>query len=410
MAKANKRKNDRTVLSELPESVVDNLIKDCRNQGDFEDLMKQISKRLLDGMLGGEMNAHLGYGRHDRLYEKNNARNGYSSKTISTNNGEIELSVPRDRNCEFEPIIVPKHSRRVEGIDKNIMALYARGMSVRDIRDMLLEMYGVDLSEEFISNVTDSVIDDIRLWQNRPVNVLYPIIYIDCIVVNVQENKQVINKAVYVVLAINTDGHKEILGLWISQNEGAKFWLSVLTELNNRGLKEVFIFCIDGLAGLDQAIKSVYPQAKIQLCIVHQIRTSLRYVPHKDKKAVVADLKTIYQVSTAEEGLANLDAFAKKWDSKFPTISKSWYNNWEKLSAMFEFTQPIRKIIYTTNAIESLNMTLRKVIKNKRIFPNDMAVFKSLYLAIGNIEKKWTMPIKDWLPAYTQLLIKFGKV
>jgi transposase-like protein len=290
------------------------------------------------------------------------------------------------------------------------MALYARGMSVRDIRDMLLEMYGVDLSEEFISNVTDSVIDDIRLWQNRPVNVLYPIIYIDCIVVNVQENKQVINKAVYVVLAINTDGHKEILGLWISQNEGAKFWLSVLTELNNRGLKEVFIFCIDGLAGLDQAIKSVYPQAKIQLCIVHQIRTSLRYVPHKDKKAVVADLKTIYQVSTAEEGLANLDAFAKKWDSKFPTISKSWYNNWEKLSAMFEFTQPIRKIIYTTNAIESLNMTLRKVIKNKRIFPNDMAVFKSLYLAIGNIEKKWTMPIKDWLPAYTQLLIKFGKV
>lgn len=410
MAKVNKQKNDRTVLSELPESVVDNLIKDCRNQGDFEDLMKQISKRLLDGMLGGEMNAHLGYGRHDRLYEKNNARNGYSSKTISTHNGEIELSVPRDRNSEFEPLIVPKHSRRLEGIDKNIMALYARGMSVRDIRDMLLEMYGVDLSEEFISNVTDSVIDDIRLWQNRPVNKLYPIIYIDCIVVNVQENKQVINKAVYVVLAINTDGHKEILGLWISQNEGAKFWLSVLTELNNRGLKEVFIFCIDGLTGLDQAIKSVYPQAKIQLCIVHQIRTSLRYVPHKDKKAVVADLKTIYQVSTAEEGLANLDAFAKKWDSKFPTISKSWYNNWEKLSAMFEFTQPIRKIIYTTNAIESLNMTLRKVIKNKRIFPNDIAVFKSLYLAIGNIEKKWTMPIKDWLPAYTQLLIKFGKV
>lgn len=410
MAKANKQKNDRTVLSELPESVVDNLIKDCRNQGDFEDLMKQISKRLLDGMLGGEMNTHLGYGRHDRLYEKNNARNGYSSKTISTHNGEIELSVPRDRNSEFEPLIVPKHSRRLEGIDKNIMALYARGMSVRDIRDMLLEMYGVDLSEEFISNVTDSVIDDIRLWQNRPVNKLYPIIYIDCIVVHVQENKQVINKAVYVVLAINTDGHKEILGLWISQNEGAKFWLSVLTELNNRGLKEVFIFCIDGLTGLDQAIKSVYPQAKIQLCIVHQIRTSLRYVPHKDKNAVVADLKTIYQVSTAEEGLANLDAFAKKWDSKFPTISKSWYNNWEKLSAMFEFTQPIRKIIYTTNAIESLNMTLRKVIKNKRIFPNDMAVFKSLYLAIGNIEKKWTMPIKDWLPAYTQLLIKFGKV
>jgi transposase-like protein len=410
MAKTNKQKNDRTVLNELPQSVVDNLIKDCKNQGDFEGLMQQISKRLLDGMLGGEMNAHLGYGRHDRLYEKNNSRNGYSSKKISTNNGEIELSIPRDRNSEFEPLIVPKHSRRLDGIDKNIMALYARGMSVRDIRDMLLEMYSVDLSEEFISNVTDSVLDDIRLWQNRPINALYPIIYIDCLVVGVQENKQVINKAVYVVLGINTDGRKEILGLWISHNEGAKFWLAILTELNNRGLQEVFIFCIDGLTGLDQAIKSVYPQTKIQLCIVHQIRNSLRYVPYKDKKAVVADLKTIYQASTAEDGLANLDVFAKKWDYKFPTISKSWYNHWEKLSAMFEFTQPIRKIIYTTNAIESLNMTLRKAIKNKRVFPNDMAVFKSLYLAIHNIEKKWTMPIKDWLPAFIQLLIKFGKV
>jgi transposase-like protein len=361
-------------------------------------------------MLEGEMTHHLGYGRHDRLIVSDNKRNGFSNKTISTDNGEIELGIPRDRDSGFDPLIVPKHSRRLERIDKSIMTLYAKGMSTRDIRDTLHDLYCLDISEEFISNVTVSVVDDIRLWQNRPVDTIYPIVYVDCIVVKVQENKQVINKSVYLVPGINSEGRKELLGMWISATEGAKFWLGVLTELNNRGLKEIFIACIDGLKGLDDAICSIYPQTKIQLCVVHQVRNSLRYVPYKEKKAVVADLKSIYQAATAEVALANLDEFALKWDSKFPNISKSWYNNWDKLSAMFEFSDEIRKVIYTTNAIESLNMTLRKAIKNKRIFPNDTSVFKSLYLAILNIERKWTMPIRDWHSAFSQLLIKFGKV
>ena len=398
------------VLGALPDSVVDELIKNCKTSGDLDGLLKQITKRLLDGMLEGEMTNHLGYGRHDKLYESNNSRNGFSTKVVSTPNGEVELDIPRDRSSEFDPVIVPKHSRRLEGIDKSILALYAKGMSTRDIRDMLQELYCLDISEEFISNVTDSVIDDIRLWQNRPLDELYPIVYVDCLVVKVQENKQVINKSVYLVLGINGEGRKELLGMWISATEGAKFWLGVLTELYNRGLKEIFITCIDGLKGLDDAIRSVYPQAIIQLCVVHQIRNSLKYVPYKEKKEVANDLKSIYTSTTAELGLANLDEFAKKWDGKFPAISKSWYNNWDKLSAMFEFSGPIRKVIYTTNAIESLNMTLRKAIKNKRIFPNDTSVFKSLYLAVLGIERKWTMPIRDWQSAFSQLMIKFGKI
>jgi len=398
------------VLGGLPQPIVDELLKNCKTQSDLDGVLKQITKRLLDGMLEGEMTHHLGYGRHDRLVGSENNRNGFSNKTISTDNGEVELNIPRDRDAEFDPLIVPKHSRRLERVDKSIMTLYAKGMSTRDIRDTLNDLYYLDISEEFISNVTDSVIDDIRLWQNRPLDALYPIVYVDCLVVKVQENKQVINKAVYLVLGVNGDGHKELLGIWISPNEGAKFWLSVLTELNNRGLKEIFIACIDGLKGLGEAISSVYPQTIIQLCVVHQIRNSLRYVPHKDKKAVAGDLKSIYRAATADMGLAYLGEFAAKWDSKFPSISKSWYNNWDKISAMFEFSEPIRKVIYTTNAIESLNMTLRKAIKNKRIFPNDTSVFKSLYLAVLDIERKWTMPIRDWQPAFSQLMIKFGKI
>src|SRR6185437_5060178 len=410
MAKKLNARTEQQQPGNLPQNVVDELLKGCKTQSDLDGVLKQITKRLLDGMLEGEMTHHLGYGRHDRLVGSENNRNGFSSKTISTDNGEVELNIPRDRDSEFAPLIVPKHSRRLERVDKSIMTLYAKGMSTRDIRDTLNDLYCLDISEEFISNVTDSVVDDIRLWQNRPVDTIYPIVYVDCIVVKVQENKHVINKSVYLVLGINGEGRKELLGMWIAATEGAKFWLGVLTELNNRGLKEIFIACIDGLKGLDDAIRSIYPQTIIQLCVVHQIRNSLRYVPYKEKKAVVADLKSIYQAATAETAFANLDNFALKWDSKFPSISKSWYNNWDKLSAMFEFSDPIRKVIYTTNAIESLNMTLRKAIKNKRIFPNDTSVFKSLYLAILDIERKWTMPIRDWQSAFSQLLIKFGKV
>jgi transposase-like protein len=281
---------------------------------------------------------------------------------------------------------------------------------MRDIRATISELYHQDLSEELISSITDTVNDEVKEWQNRPLEYRYPILYLDCIVIKVQENKSIINKSVYLALGIRCDGVKELLGLWIAQNEGAKFWLNVLTELNNRGLKEVFIACCDGLTGFPDAINAIYPECQVQSCIVHMVRNSLAYVPWKDRKIVAADLKTVYQADTEEIALQNLEEFAAKWDKKYPAISKSWFNRWGQLNTLFGYTADIRKVIYTTNAIESLNMTLRKVMKNKRVFPNDTSVFKTMYLAIGNISKRWTMPIRDWAPAYQQMLIKFGKI
>jgi len=340
----------------------------------------------------------------DRLLEKVRK----SGKTVSGEFGEVALNIPRDRQDKFEPIVVQKNQTRFDGFDDKILSLYARGMSTRDIQDQLKDLYGVDVSSSLISNVTESVIEEVKAWQNRSLNAVYPIVYLDALVIKVKENKQVINKAFYLALGINLEGEKELLGMWVSQNEGAKFWLSVLTEIKNRGVKDIFISCVDGLTGFPDAIETVYPKTKIQLCIVHLIRNSLKFVPWKDKKAVAADLKMIYKSATLEEAEQALEEFSATWDKKYPNISRIWLDRWEYVSIFFDYPEEIRKIIYTTNAIESLNMTLRKVTKNKRFFPSDDAAFKQLFLAIGNISKRWTRPVKDWGSALNRFMIEFG--
>ena len=399
------------LLSQIPEDIIELISSGVKTQSDLQAMMLGLKSRIIESALNGEMNYHLSNpSETEETTQVSNRRNGYSSKTVKTNSGDLSINVPRDRSAEFEPLLVQKYKRRLEGIDDAVLALYSRGMSMRDIRATVSELYHQDLSEELISSITDSVNDEVKEWQNRPLEHSYPILYLDCIVIKVQENKSIINKSVYLALGVRTDGIKELLGLWIAQNEGAKFWLNVLTELNNHGLKEVFIACCDGLTGFPDAINTIYPECQVQSCIVHMVRNSLAYVPYKDRKQVATDLKTIYQAATEEIALQNLDEFAKKWDKRYPAISKSWYSRWSQLNTLFSYTSEIRKVIYTTNAIESLNMTLRKVIKNKRAFPNDTAVFKTMYLAILNISKRWTMPIRDWAPAYQQMLLKFGKI
>ena len=373
-----------------------------------QGVFKELQKRLLQAALEGELTEHLGYEKHERSTTKGNARNGYSNKTIKGTQGEVELEIPRDRNGTFEPLVIPKRQTRFDGFDDKIIALYARGLSVDDIQQQLQELYGVEVSSSLISTVTATVLDDVKAWQSRVLDSMYPILYLDCIVVKIREDKRIINKAVYLALGVNCEGQKELLGMWISQNEGAKFWLSVLTELKNRGTEDVLICCVDGLTGFPEAIQSVYPNAKIQVCIVHMVRNSLKYVSWKDRKALAADLKCIYGAKTVEEAELTLRQFSEKWDAKYPTISQSWLRNWENLTTFFAYPADIRRAIYTTNAIESMNMTLRKVIKNKRVFPSDDAVFKLLYLAINNISKKWTMPIHNWKEAMGWLIIEFG--
>lgn len=304
-------------------------------------------------------------------------------------------------------MIVGKKQTRIDGLDQKIISLYAKGMSLSDIRIQLQELYGAEISESLISRITDEVIDEVKIWQNRPLESIYPIVYFDCLVVKVRQDKQIINKSVYVALGIDLHGRKDILGLWISENEGAKFWLNNFTELKNRGVKDILIACSDNLSGMSEAIAAVYPKTEHQLCIVHQIRNSLLYVSYKDRKALAADLRLIYSSSTEDEAHLALEAFDKKWSKQYPHIAKSWYSNWENLIIFLQYPDSIRKIIYTTNAIESLNSQLRKVTKNKRVFPNDDAVFKILYLTIDYISKKWTMSVPNWNEAMAHFMIKF---
>lgn len=392
------------LLAQIPEEVIELISSGVKTQADLAAMFHGLKSMVIESALAGEMDYHLSSQATSEVPrvdpDLRNRRNGFSSKTVKTNGGDIPINVPRDRNTEFEALLIQKHKRRLEGIDDAVLSLYSRGMSMRDIRATISELYHQDLSEELLSTITDSVNDEVKEWQNRSLEYRYPILFLDCMVVKVQENKSILNKAVYLALGVGTDGSKELLGIWISQNEGAKFWLSVLTELNNRGAKEVFIACCDGLTGFPDAIAAVYQDCQIQSCIVHMVRNSLKFVPWKDKKEVAADLKTIYQANTEEIAIQNLDEFAIKWDVKYPAISKSQYNHWEQVNTIFDYNKDIRKAIYTTNAIESLNMKLRKVIKNKRSFPNDTAVFKVLYLAIQKIATKWNMPIRDWQIAY----------
>jgi len=371
-----------------------------------DGLIKQLTKALLERALNAEMKDHLGYERYDRS-EANNARNGNYSKNLMTEQGTIELNIPRDRQSNFEPAIIPKRQTRIDGLDQKILSLYAKGMSLSDIRLQLKELYDTEISESLISKVTDEIMDEVRAWQSRPLESIYPIVFFDCLVVKVRQDKRIINKAVYVALGVDLLGKKDILGLWMSENEGAKFWLSNFTELKNRGMNDMLIACTDNLSGMSEAILAVYPKCEHQLCIVHQIRNSLKYVSYKDRKELVGDLKPIYQSSTEEEALLYLENFDKKWSSKYPQIAKSWYNNWTNLAIFLQYPEAIRRIIYTTNAIESLNSQLRKVTNNKRVFPNDDSVFKILYLTINYITAKWSMPIQNWNEAMSHFLIKY---
>ncbi len=395
--------------------VIDALLKDYKTSDDIfgeNGLVKQFVKAVTERALQAELSTHLGYEKHEiKGNNSGNSRNGTSSKIVKGEFGEAEISIPRDRTGTFEPQLIPKGQTRFNGFDDKILSMYARGLTTRDIQGQLQELYGVDVSPTLISNVTDAILDEVKEWQTRPLDRIYPIIYFDALVVKIRADKQVINKAIHLALGINLEGEKELLGMWCNVTEGAKFWLSVLTELKNRGVQDVLICCCDGLTGFPTAIEAVYPNAKIQLCIVHLVRQSLRFVGYKDRKAIAADLKLIYGSATLEEAEMALTAFADKWDSRFPTISQIWLRHWENITPFFAYPSEIRKVIYTTNAIESLNMTLRKVMKNKRIFPSDEAAFKQIYLALQNISKKWTMPIRDWKPALARFMIEFeGRV
>ena len=395
----------------IPKDLLDALRKDYKNPEDLigeTGLLKQLTKQLLERAMQAEMTDHLGYEKNAPANKKtNNTRNGSYKKLVKGEFSNLDIDVPRDRDSSFEPIILPKGQSRFTGFDDKIIALYARGMTTRDIQAHLEEMYGVEVSPTLISQVTRAVQEEVTLWQNRPLDEVYPIVYLDAIRVKVRQDNRVINKAVYLAVGVNIDGLKEVLGMWTAETEGAKFWLQVVTELKNRGVKDIFIACVDGLKGFPEAIETIYPDTQIQLCLVHMVRHSLRYVTWKQRKEVAADLKTIYQAPTVEEAEFNLGQFEDKWNTSHPTIGKSWRLNWERIIPLFSYPPEIRKAIYTTNAIESVNMSLRKVTKNRGSFPNDESMLKLLYLALKNISKKWTMPIRNWKSAMNQFTIIF---
>lgn len=371
-------------------------------------LLKQLTKALVERALVAEMAVHLGHAKNRPVTNPaGNSRNGTSAKTLQGEFGKLPIAVPRDRQGSFEPQLIPKHQTRWAGFDDKILSLYARGLSVREIQGHLEEMYGVEVSPALISTVTDAVQDEVRAWQSRPLDALYPILYLDCIHVKVRDGGAVKTKAVYVALGVGLDGDKELLGLWIADHEGAKFWLQVVTELKNRGVKDIFIACMDGLKGFPEAVEAVFPHAVVQLCVVHQVRHSLSFVGYKQRKAVAADLRAIYAAATADEAGLRLCEFEAKWDGQYAPIGQSWRRNWDRLTPFFDYPAEIRKVIYTTNAIESLNMSLRKVSKARGSFPTDESVLKLFYLALQNISRKWTRPVKDWKAALNRFAILF---
>ena len=380
--------------------------KGIKSEQDLTDFRRILTKITVEAALNAELEEHLGYALHEQSTTKN-SRNGYSSKSIRTEDGQVELETPRDREGSFEPKLVKKNQTRFTSMDDKILYLYAKGMTTREIVDTFKEMYDADISPTLISRVTNAVIEQVTEWQARPLDSVYPIVYLDCLVVKIRQDKHVINKAVYLALGVNIEGHKELLGMWISENEGAKFWLNVLTELQNRGVNDILIACVDGLKGFPEAINTVFPQTQVQLCIVHMVRNSMKYVPWKDYKAVTADLKRIYQSVTEEEALLELDNFCSRWDDKYPQISRSWRAHWTNLNTLFKYPQDIRKAIYTTNAIESLNSVIRKAIKKRKLFPSDDSAKKVVYLAIEAASKKWTMPIRNWKTALNRFMIEF---
>ena len=382
--------------------------KDLKTEADLNRFIQQLTKLTVETALNAELTNHLGYEKNGVRASSGNARNGYSSKRLKTTSGEIELETPRDREGSFEPILVKKNQTRLTQMDDQILSLYAKGLSTQEITDTFKELYDAEVSPSVISRVTQAVMERVIEWQNRPLDPLYPVVYLDCIVIKIRKENRVINQSVFLALGINLAGHKELLGMWIAENEGAKFWLTVLTELQNRGVQDILIACIDGLKGFPDAINSVYPKTHIQLCIVHMIRNSLRFVAWKDYKAVCADLKTIYQAATERAGQQALEQFAEKWDDTYPHISKAWRTHWHNLNTFYAYPNEIRKVIYTTNAIESLNSVLRQALGKHKLFPHEQAARKVLFLAIERASKKWTMPIANWRMTMNRFIIEFG--
>lgn len=392
--------------------LIDKLLGDYKKPEDIigeNGLLKQLTKALLERAMQAEMSEHLGYSKHDPVGNNSgNSRNGKTTKTLKGDFGEMPLETPRDRSGSFEPKMVAKGQTRFTGFDDKILSMYARGMSTREITGHLEEIYGVEVSPTLISNVTDAVKDEVTAWQNRPIDAVYPILYLDALYVKIRETGHIQNRAIYVAIGVNMQGRKEVLGLWMGQAEGAKFWLQVLTDLKNRGVQDIFITCVDGLKGFPQAIETVFPKTQVQLCIVHLLRASLNYVSWKQRKQVAADLKPVYRASTAEEAQLRLEEFAIKWDRPYPTIAQMWRRNWEHVTPFFAYPAEIRKVVYTTNAIESLNMSLRKVIKTRGSFPTEEAAMKLLYMGLEHIAKKWTMPVQNWKAALQRFAILFG--
>jgi len=386
----------------------DDFLKQFKTGEELNAFLKQIQKRAIEKMLEGELDGHLGYSKNQKS-DNNNSRNGYSEKKVRSSFGESNIQVPRDRDASFNPMIIPKRGNMVDGVENVIVSLYAKGMSNSDIEEQIREVYGFDVSTSTISRVTDAVTNDIVAWQSRPLEPVYLIVWMDGIVFKVRENSKVINKTVYIAVGLKRDGKKEVLGLWLGKNESAAFWMGVLTDMRARGVEDILITATDNLNGFTDTIRNVFPQSKTQICVIHQIRNASRYVVWKDKKAFSRDMKQIYTAPTKEAAQAALEDFASQWEDKYSYAIKSWRENWEDLTVFFEFPLEIRKIIYTTNLIENLNGKIRKYTKNKLSFPSDQAVMKSVYLAMREATKKWSMPIQNWGIVLNQFLVIFEK-
>lgn len=396
----------RKVPSELIKDLIS--IYDIKDASDIKSMIRDLVGDTLQGMLDSEMDEHLGYEKYDTANkETDNSRNGHSKKSLRSEYGEIDINVPRDRECDFAPTIVKKHQSDINGIDAQIISMYAKGMSNRDIEEHMRDLYGVDVSSSLISRITDKIIPEIRQWQSRELKRVYPIVFMDAVHYSVRQDNVVCRKAVYIAIGIDLDGQKDVLGLWIGETESSKFWLGVMNELKNRGVEDILIASVDGLSGFTDAIRTAFPKTEVQRCIIHQIRSSTKYVSWKDIKAFMADLKLIYKASTEDEAMSNLEKLAEKWGSRYPGAIRSWETNWVELSVYFKYPPEIRKIIYTTNAIENFNRGLRKFTKTKAAWPTEDALLKAIYLSICNLTKKWTGKIQGWGQILDQFQIYF---
>lgn len=378
--------------------------------GELQALMKEMMKQVVEGSLEGELEEELGYTRYDyRQKDTDNSRNGFSKKTVHSDMGDVEIKVPRDRNGEFEPQLVAKHQNSIsQDLEAKIISMYAKGMTTADIESHVKDMYDVSISDSTISRITDKILPIAKEWQSRPLSEIYAVVFMDAIHYHVRSEGQIVKKAVYIAIGIDLDGMRDVLGLWVGENESAKFWLNIMNEMKNRGVEDILIASVDGLSGFDNAIEAAFPKAELQQCIIHQIRNSTKYVSYKDLKSLMKDLKKVYQASSEDIALSELESFGEIWDKKYPKISESWNNNWTKLSTYFKYPQEIRTLIYTTNTIEGFNRQLRKVTKSKTVFPSDDSLFKMLYLATQDIMKKWTGRRRDWGMIHSQLMVYFG--